>query len=240
LKRIRARLFGWFLPDREAYRAPAHEPVPRRAAWLDFLVMDFAVLRVFWKNFGRVGSKGQAVRMNQPFPADIRKAAAHGVKTIVTARHDPRHGGNALAAAECERLGLDYRTFPGLFSRAAPSKETLLAAPTFFRSLRYPVLLHCKSGADRAGFLSALYLIVVEGCPVREAKDELSLRYLHFSTSKTGILDAVFAAYLKAHPDEGKPFLDWVRDDYDPEALTQTYKAQGFADFLDRVILRRE
>lgn len=240
MKGIRARLFGWFLPDREAYREPARDSARRRAAWLDFLVMDFAILRVFWKNFGRVGLRGQAVRMNQPFPADIRKAAAHGVRTIVTARHDPRHGGNALVAAECEVLGLDYRTFPGLYSRMAPSRETLLVAPSFFAELRYPVLLHCKSGADRAGFLSALYLIVVEGRPVREAKDELSLRYLHFSTSKTGILDAVFAAYLAAHPDEDKPFLDWVRDDYDPEALTAGFRAEGAADFLDRVILRRE
>jgi len=240
LKGIRARLFGWFLPDREAHREPARDPARRHAAWLDFLVMDFAILRVFWKNFGRVGTRGQAVRMNQPFPADIRKAAAHGVKTVVTARHDPRHGGNALVAAECEKLGLDYLTFPGLFSRAAPAKETLLDAPEFFSGLRYPVLLHCKSGADRAGFLSALYLIVVEGEPVHVAKDELSLRYLHFSTSKTGILDAVFVTYLAAHPDEDKPFLDWVRDDYDPEALTAGYRAQGFADFLDRIVLRRE
>ncbi len=240
MKGIRARLFGWFLPDREAYREPARDPAHRRAAWLDFLVMDFALLRVFWKNFGRVGSKGLAVRMNQPFPADIRKAQAHGVKTVLTGRHDPRHGGNALVAAECERLGLDYRTFPELFSRAAPWKETLLAAPEFFRSLRYPVLIHCKSGADRAGFISALYLIIMENTPVREAAKQLTWKHLHFATSKTGILDAVFAAYLAAHPHEDKPFLDWVRDDYDPEVLTAGYKAQGLADFVERVILRRE
>lgn len=240
MKGIRARLFGWFLPDREAYRAPARDPARRRAAWLDFLVMDFAILRVFWKNFGDVGTRGQAVRMNQPFPGDIRKAAARGVKTIVTARHDPRHGGNALVAAECEALGLDYFTFPGLYSRMTPAKETLLAAPEFFARLRYPVLLHCKSGADRAGFLSALYRIVAEGASVHAAKEELSLRYLHFSTSKTGILDAVFAAYLTAHPDEDVPFLDWVRDGYDPAALTAGYRAGGFADFLDRIVLRRE
>lgn len=238
-KALKRKLFGPLLPEREAFVRPPVDEATRRAAWVDFLFVDFGILRYFWKNFARVGTRGQAVRMNQPYPGDIDKAAGHGVKTIVTARHDPRHGGNALVAERCAALGLDYVTFP-LFSRAAPSREALLAAPAFFRSLRYPALLHCKSGADRAGMLSALYLIVMEGVPVREAKGQLSWRFGHFSASKTGILDAVFSAYLAAQPEEKKPFLDWVREDYDPEALSAAYAPWRPADFIERVLLRRE
>jgi protein tyrosine/serine phosphatase len=237
LKRLRNFLFGRWLPDREQFRAPALTADQKRAAWVDFLAVDLAFLRVFWKNRHRITPR--VWRMNQPFPADIDWAKRQGMKTIVTARHDPRHGGNALVAEACARLDLDYRTFP-LFSRAAPTREALLAAPAFFETLAYPAVFHCKSGADRAGFLSALYLIVAEGRPVREARHQLSLRYLHFSAAKTGILDAVFAAYLAAEPEERKPFLDWVAEDYDPVALEAGFRAQGLIDFLDRRILRRE
>lgn len=236
-KAARKALFSRFFPDREAFVAPCADEAARRNAWVDFLFVDFGILRFFWKNYARLSPK--AVRMNQPYPGDIDRAAADGIKTIVTARHDPRHGGNALVAERCKALGLDYVTF-ALFSREAPTREVLLSAPAFFQSIRYPALFHCKSGADRAGFLSALYLIVQEGVPVRIAKDQLSWRFLHFSASKTGILDAVFAAYLKDQPEEAKPFLEWVRDDYDRDALTASYRAGGMSDFIERVVLRRE
>jgi uncharacterized protein (TIGR01244 family) len=236
-KAVRQAIAARIFPDREAFRAAPADSRGRAAAWVDFLFVDFGILRFFWKNFAQLTP--QACRMNQPYPGDIDRMAAQGIKTIVTARHDPRHGGNALVAERCAALGLDYVTFP-FFSREAPTREAILAAPAFFEGLRYPVLFHCKSGADRAGFLSALYLIVQEGKPVHEAARQLSWRFLHFSASKTGILDAVFAAYLKAHPREDKPFLDWVREDYDRDALTRDFRADGLSDFIDRIILRRE
>lgn len=238
-KGIRTAIARRLFPDRAQFAGPIRDAPMRRAAWFDFLFVDFGILRLFWKNFARVGSKGLAVRMNQPYPSDLEKAARHGIRTVVTARHDPRHGGHALEAEACERLGLAYVTFP-LFSRAAPARESLLAAQDFFASIEKPVLIHCKSGADRAGLLSALYLIVAEGVPVREARQQLSLRFLHFSASSTGILDAVFEAYLAAHPDEAMPFLDWVREDYDPAALTAAFRSRAFWDFIDRRVLHRE
>lgn len=236
-KRLRSAISSRFLPDREQFRLPIRDEAGRRAAWVDFLFADLGILRFFWKNRARVGAR--AIRMNQPYPGDVEKAAKEGIRTIVTARHDPRHGGHALVREACARLGLTYETVP-LFSREAPSREALLAAADFFRRAQYPVLLHCKSGADRAGMLSALYLIVVEGRPVREARKQLTFRHLHFRASRTGILDAVFDAYLAAHPDEKVPFLDWVARGYDPAALTRDFRAQGFADFIERVLLRRE
>jgi protein tyrosine/serine phosphatase len=237
LKAIRHAIGARIFPERAAFATAPQDENARRAAWIDFLFVDFGILRLFWKNFARVGQ--HALRMNQPFPGDIDKAQAQGIKTIVTARHDPRHGGNALVMERAEALGLDYVTFP-LFSREAPTREVLLSAPAFFAGIHYPALFHCKSGADRAGFLSALYLVVMENVPVRVAKDQLSWRFLHFSASKTGVLDAVFAAYLKDQPGEAKPFLDWVRDDYDRETLMAQFRAGGVSDFIERVVLRRE
>lgn len=237
LKPLRTWLARRLFPDREAFRHPPADAAARRAAWFDFLFVDFGILRLFWKN--RAWVTPRVLRMNQPYPGDIETAAAAGIRTIITARHDPRHGGNALVAETVRRLGLTYLTLP-LFSRSAPFRQSILDAAEALQQAEYPVLIHCKSGADRAGFLSALYLIVVEKRPVREAKAQLTWRHLHIRASRTGVLDAVFETYLAAHPDEAKPFLDWIRDDYDSEAIDRTHRAQGLADFLDRVILRHE
>lgn len=237
MKKLRRALSRLIFPDREQFRAPIRDAAGRRAAWIDFLLVDLGLLRTFWKNAEWVTPR--FLRMNQPWPRDIARAARAGIRTIVTARHDPRHGGHALVREAAEKHGLAYVTLP-FFSREAPSREALLAAESFFKGAEYPVLVHCKSGADRAGIVSALYLIAAEGVPVREARRQLGLRHLHFAASRTGILDAVFEAYLAAHPGEEMPFFDWVRAEYDPAAVTKGFRARGFADFIDRVILRRE
>lgn len=255
LKRLRTALSRRFFPDREQFRVPLRVDAGhradgdsannrtevfsfnRRAAWFDFLVVDFGFLRFFWKN--RVRLSPRAWRMNQPYPHDIEWAAAQGIRTVITSRHDPRHGGHALESEACDRLGLIYVTLP-FFSREAPSREAILDAATYLASAEYPILIHCKSGADRAGFLSALYLITQEGVPVTEARHQLSLRHFHFRTSRTGILDAVFDAYVAAHPDQATGFLEWVASEYDPAVVTKAFRHNWFSDLVDRLILRHE
>jgi protein tyrosine phosphatase (PTP) superfamily phosphohydrolase (DUF442 family) len=213
----------------------------RLAAWFDLLVRDFGVVRLIWKNRKQYAPLGW--RSNQPMPRDIAWAARQGIRSVLNARHDaPNHGGHALAREKAAALGLVYETLVDIpiFSRMAPPRAHLLALAERLEALPRPLLVHCKSGADRAGFLAAFDRIVTDGAPVRLAKAELSLRHLHIRSSRAGILDCVFEAYLAAHPDEAKPFLDWVRDDYDAEALMAGFKAKGLADFVDRFVLRHE
>jgi uncharacterized protein (TIGR01244 family) len=223
------------------FSKPIDGPEQRRAAWLDLLFSDLGILRLFWKN--RRQFAPAAWRSNQPTPGDVRWAASQGIRTIINARHDAgRHGGHALVREAALQTGLSYLTLESapIFSRAAPSREALLRAAETLREAQGPVLIHCKSGADRAGFLSALYRIVVDGDPVDAATAELTLRHLHFAGSKTGILDAVYAAYLADAAASAKPFLDWVREDYDPQTVTARFRAGFLPDLLDRLILRRE
>ncbi|MEM7191154.1 MAG: protein tyrosine phosphatase, partial [Pseudomonadota bacterium] len=97
-----------------------------------------------------------------------------------------------------------------------------------------------KSGADRAGMASALYLILHEGRPVSEAREQLSIWYGHFRQGKTGILDALFDAYLADNPNDERPFMEWARTDYDPEAITTAFKSSGIGSFITERLLRRE
>ena len=64
-------------------------------------------------------------------------------------------------------------------SRAVPDAEVVAAADTLFKAVEYPVLMHCKSGADRAGMMAALYMLLQEGADARKAAEQLSLKYLH-------------------------------------------------------------
>ena len=105
-----------------------------------------------------------------------------------------------------------------------PSCEELRAAAQLFATMERPALLHCKSGADRSGFASALYLMLAENRPVAEARKQLALRYGHNRHSKTGVLDAFFDAYQRDTAIRPMPLLEWVETLYDPENITTEFR----------------
>ena len=74
----------------------------------------------------------------------------------------------------------------------APPVEAIHEARKLFNELEYPILFHCKSGADRAGLMGALFMYMKEGKPIEEALKQLSLK-LALKKSETGVLD-----YLRA------------------------------------------
>lgn len=215
---------------------PIEGPAGRLAAWTNMLFVDHGVFRLAYLNAHKVSDR--LWRAAQPAPGDIAWFARVGVKTVVNLRGGREYGAWPLEREACERHGLALVDFV-LRSREAPDRETLLAAPAFFESLQYPVLVHCKSGADRAGMFAALFLLMHEKRPLAEAMAQLSLRYGHFRFAKTGILDAFFAMYVRDGAAKGKPFLDWVREDYDPARLAASFRPSFWSDLLvDRIIHR--
>jgi len=61
-----------------------------------------------------------------------------------------------------------------LFNRVKGCRFRMVS--NLFGTLEYPILMHCKSGADRVGLMSALYLHTRHGVPISEARRQLSLR----------------------------------------------------------------
>ncbi len=209
----------------------------RARAWANMLLADHGVFRMAYLNRHRVTPAFW--RAAQPSPGQIRDAAAQGVRTIVNLRGGREYGSWPLEKEACDAAGLVLTDFV-VRSRGAPDRETILAARDFFNSLQYPVLVHCKSGADRAGFMAALYLLVHENRPLDEAMQQLSLRYGHFRFAKTGILDAFFERYRTEGLARGMPFMEWVETTYDPEALDREFKPHGLSNFIVDGLLRRE
>src|SRR5690606_3599319 len=127
-----------------------------------------------------------------------------------------------LEKEACEAAGIDLIDFQ-MYSREPPTVEKVFGARDLFERIRYPALMHCKSGADRAGIMAVLYKLLREKLPYEEAIEQLSGRYLHIRHGKTGVLDAFFETYAAFNagrpPNEWKPFLDWVAEDYDRVAV---------------------
>ncbi len=224
-----ARIARWDRPIGGAF--------DRLAAWTNMLLADHGVFRLAYLNRHKVGAK--LWRSAQPAPGDVAKLAAMGVRTIVNLRGGREYGSWPLEREACERHGIALVDFV-VRSRGAPDRDTVLAAPAFFDAIAYPALIHCKSGADRAGFVAALYLLVHENRSVDEALAQLHPRFGHFRFAKTGILDAFFEAYRDEGVPLGMDFITWVRTRYDPEALERTFKPHAFSDFVVDGLLRRE
>ena len=217
------------------FRRPLEGRADRRAAWVDLLANDHGVLRLAYRNRHRVSER--LWRSAQPFPADLVLARAAGIATVLSLRGDG-FGGDLLEREACARLGLAFERLT-LHSRAAPSRETLREAIGRLPALAPPVLMHCKSGADRAGLGAALYLLIVEGRSAAEAKGQLALRFGHIRHGRTGVLDAFLDAYGSTGERDGKNFARWVEEVYDPDALTASFRTNRVADAL-LALMRRE
>ena len=209
----------------------------RANAWLDSLLVDHGLLRLAWGNFAVV-SPGRLYRSNHPTPGRLAGyARRHGIRTVVNLRGACGNGADALSREAAARLGLDLIDAP-LRSREAPPRERMLALAEAFRTMREPALVHCKSGSDRAGLAAGLFLLL-NGGSTRDALGQLSLRFGHLSRSGVGILRAFFLRYA-AEAEGRKPFLAWLREDYEETALRRAASAGRLSILLNDRLLARE
>ena len=215
-------------------------PAGRRGAWRNSLLVDHAVLRISWRNWGVVEA-GRLYRSNHPLPWQLAQAKRrHGLRTVLNLRGNrPVCGSDVLGRARAQSLGLVHADAP-FESRGAPHKDRIQRLAALFAELPEPILIHCKSGADRTGLVAGIWLLL-QGRPVDAAIAQLHWRFGHLAASKTGILDAFFRDYAAFLAAQGpKPFLDWLREDYDEAALRARFHSQAWADRIVDGVLRRE
>lgn len=224
---------------RAAAPAPLLTGSARLRAFLNMWLVDHGFIRDIYWNLHEIAPG--VWRAAQPGPRQLRRAKEMGVKTILNLRgRRDDCGSYILERQACEELGLKLVDFP-IRSRSALDKETLRAAVRIFDEIDYPVLMHCKSGADRAGFMATLYQFVKGGQPLAEAmKKHLSLAYGHMRQAKTGVIDFFYESYLAANERAPIAFLDWIERDYDRDRLNASFKENWAWGILVDKILRRE
>ncbi len=207
----------------------------RLRAWVDALLIDHGMFRLGWSNFATV-VPGRLYRANHPTPGRLaRLAHRYGLKTLINLRGQTKNGSDALTREAARRLGLAFVDMP-LESRGVPQISRVLRLIEVYRTMAEPALIHCKSGADRAGLAAAVFLLA-EGASADRAAAELSLRFGHVRQARTGVLDAFVASYRAAGD---KPFLEWLTKDYDEKALGKEFAARRLANFLNDRVLARE
>jgi protein tyrosine phosphatase (PTP) superfamily phosphohydrolase (DUF442 family) len=195
------------------------------------------VFRLLWSNLAEV-IPGKLYRCNHPTPARLRRMTRRlRLRTLINLRGRTQSGSDALSRETARELGLAFHDM-AFESRGAPQRERIMRLYDIYKSMQTPAIMHCKSGADRAGLAAGL-IVLFDGGTAADALRQLSWRFGHIRQARTGILDAFFLRYQREG--EGrKPFLDWVRDDYDEAGLRRDFHANGLASFINDWVLAHE
>lgn len=134
--------------------------------------------------------QGELYRSAQPTNAELaRYATRDGIRSVLNLRGE--HKGEAWYDDEVRISNenhvkhLDYK----MGARRELTKEEALKLIRMMKGAPKPLLVHCRSGADRSGLVAALYMVAVKKLPEEEAASQLSLRYGHVWFAKERAMD---------------------------------------------------
>jgi protein tyrosine/serine phosphatase len=156
---------------------------------------------------------GSVYRSAQLNPRQLQRVIArYGVRTVISLR-----GGDEGDDWFCEQgvacgaegAGLEGITFS---ARRLPHPGKLKKLLRAFDRSPYPLLFHCRGGADRTGMAATLYLHLYAGVPLDEAQRRgLTWRYGHFPFQAAPMGE--FFDLYRAEAN-GLPLREWIREEY--------------------------
>jgi protein-tyrosine phosphatase len=177
----------------------------------------------FQGNLGVVDA-GRVYRSAQPVEGLRQTLITYRVASVINLRGGSED--DAWYAAEVRETGdqgVDFYDFP-LSATRRPSRRELLTLLDFFNRCKYPLLIHCKSGSDRTGLVSGLYLMAERNVAPARAVGAFSLSHGHVPLFGPEHLHEPFLEYdawLKSNHLAHNPvrLLEWVQRIYrDPDA----------------------
>ncbi|MCK0096445.1 tyrosine-protein phosphatase [Yoonia sp. F2084L] len=211
---------------RKSFGHDITDPAERRRSMSHMRWLDHGIFRTFWHNFDKVADG--VYRSNQPDPKRFEAYAKMGIKAVLNLRGVEKQPHYLFEEESCAALGMTLVTIK-MTARRAPKVQALLDLMDAFETIERPFLMHCKSGADRTGLAAILYLMVHEGKTLDQARAHLSFRYLHIRRTATGILDHFCDVYAARNAQSPIAILDWIKTEYDREAVTQSFLAKQAA-----------
>lgn len=125
---------------------------------------------------------GELYRSNQPTASQIAAyARRYGIKTIVNLRgsaEDAVWYRDEVATAKAYGVRhIDFR----MSARRQLTLDESQKLVSLLREAPKPILIHCKSGADRTGLAAAIYLHQIANVDDDTAEMQLSIRFGHLS-----------------------------------------------------------
>ena len=215
------RIGDWERNLRASYNTDLSTPENRRRAHIYNMWFDHAILRKIWTNFFKVAPG--VYRSNQPTHKRFIKLKAMGIRSVLNLRGAAGAAHYLVEEESCRELGLTLVNV-ALHARYAAPRDDILAVIRAFRDIEKPFVMHCKSGADRAGFAAAIYLLVIEGRPLSDARKMLSIKYLHLKRSRTGVLDHILDQYEARNCQDSISFEDWITAEYDRDEMQASFE----------------
>ena|ERR1043165_3600836 len=159
-------------------------------------------------------SKGKVYRSAQLKPAAFKQTIeSRGIKSVVNLRGFRKNEAwyqGELALCEAEKVEhVDINIGLG----DLPRPEVLQALVAKLEAGPYPMLLHCRSGADRSALGAAFYMHIVEKKPLDEAaREQLTWRYGHVPVGKAKSIDEFFELYRTTA--NGQSLKEWLNTAY--------------------------
>lgn len=175
------------------------------AAWL--LVLGALVLLiafgiractvVFGRNVHEV-IPGRIYRSAQPSAAALEDLVHHyGIRTVVSLRGcSPLVGYYLEEARASHRLNVQQEDVFFSAYRLPSVKEVRRFLEVLDRA-EYPIVLHCRRGADRTGMGAAIAVLLQTDASLDEGLKQLGLRYGHVSLGRPANLDRFFVLYKR-------------------------------------------
>lgn len=150
---------------------------------------------------------GRFYRAGQLDAEELREAIATlGLRTLINLRgYDQSSDWYAAETAVARAAGVAHHDVH-LSARSLPRPREVARLLDLYRSAERPILVHCESGADRAGEASALYAIEYMGQSPEQALEMLTLRYRHLALARPAKRE-----FIGRYRGEA-----WVRHAYDP------------------------
>lgn len=211
--------------------SPAPTPAPRRRR-LVWLVLGLVVAVLAWPAFEAyrvyAGPNDHTV-----VPSRVYRSAQlsekelkgliekHHIRTVLNLRGttpwDGWYQGECRATFAADVSQEDV----ALSANTLPFPAELKRVVEVLDRSEYPIVFHCKQGADRTGMVSAMVLLLHTDATLDEARRQLWPRYGHWPVARTANIDRFFDLYEQKLASEGgthtsERFRRWVLNEYCP------------------------
>lgn len=203
---------GMTIPETEAKLRPLTLKIVLKAllfvSFTAFIlwVWQTSIVRIS-QNFEEVDS-GRFYRSAQLTPRELEeKIKKHGIKTVISLRGAPEKS----YWVDPQRKVLDQLNVQFVPIRWSvdyyPEAGELRAFLQTLKSAEYPILVHCRTGADRTGEATAIYAIDFMKMP----KEEAIQKYLSFKNLHVELFHPAKKEFIRNYPGIEQAILS-----YDP------------------------
>jgi protein tyrosine/serine phosphatase len=200
-------------------------------------IVEHPIINEIRPNFHQISD--DMYRSSQPTTRQLKKMIKkYNLKTIISLRGDNENSALQMIEKEiCEQMGVEFKVVR-LYSRDVPKVEELELIKELCTNSTYPMMFHCKAGADRAGLFATMYLYFIKNIPLKDAIVQMRfIPYGHFKYSNSGRIDYFFDKYLESG--SNLDIIEWAKTQ-DRDKIRDEFRPEPLFNFINDYIFKRE